>query len=141
MIGSHTVRGTVVAEQLDIIEGAGYRPDRFIWVHTQRDPDFETHLEIAQRGAWIEYDALGSRQFPDFVFVDRIRALIDAELEDRLLLSHDGVWYDPLEPGGGAPRPYIHLTKQFIPSLRAAGINEETIEQLTHLNPFIAFAR
>ena len=109
VIGSHTVRGTVVAEQLDIIEDAGYRPDRFIWIHTQRDPDFETHLEIAQRGAWIEHDALGSRQFPDFVFTDRIRTLIDVGLDDRLLLSHDGGWYDPSEPNSGAQGP-IHIS-------------------------------
>jgi phosphotriesterase-related protein len=56
VIGSHTRWGRVVHNQLDIIERAGYRPQRFIWIHAQNDPDL--NLEIAQRGAWIEYDAI-----------------------------------------------------------------------------------
>ena len=60
VIGSHTVRGRVVRDQLDILASAGVSPDRFIWIHTQAEPDFDLHLEIARRGAWLEYDAIGS---------------------------------------------------------------------------------
>ena len=59
VIGSHTVRGRVVAEQLDIIEKAGYSPKRFIWIHAQAEYDFELHLAAAKRGAYIEYDNIG----------------------------------------------------------------------------------
>jgi phosphotriesterase-related protein len=40
VIGSHTIRGRVVREQLNILESMGYTPDRFIWIHTQAEPDF-----------------------------------------------------------------------------------------------------
>jgi phosphotriesterase-related protein len=33
VIGSHTIKGRVVMDQLDIIEDEGYRADRFIWIH------------------------------------------------------------------------------------------------------------
>lgn len=37
IIGSHTIRGRVVMDQLDIIEAEGYRADRFISIHTQNE--------------------------------------------------------------------------------------------------------
>jgi phosphotriesterase-related protein len=141
VIGSHTIRGRVVREQLDIIEAVGGAPDRFIWIHTQAEPDEAMHLEIARRGAWIEYDAIGSDDFADAWFVERIRRLLDAGLGARLLLSQDRGMYDPAQPGGGTPRPYTYLSETFLPKLRSAGIDESTITQLTRTNPFRAFAR
>lgn len=141
LIGSHTMRGRVVKDQLRVIEEAGYTAERFLWIHTQMEPDFDLHLEIARRGAWIEYDALGSAAYPDQQFIDHINRVLDAGLGDHLLLSHDRGWYDPAKPGGGTPMPYTHLTEVFIPALRSAGIDEATIRRLTHDNPFRAFAR
>jgi len=141
VIGSHTIRGWVVREQLDIIEEAGYTPDRFIWIHTQAEPDFDLHLEMSRRGAWIEYDAIGSEQFEDSFYIDCILRILDADLGHLLLLSHDRGTYDPAQPGGGEPRPYTYLSEVFLPKLRANGVGEPTIRQLTHLNPYQAFAR
>jgi phosphotriesterase-related protein len=140
-IGSHTVKGRVVRDQLDILEATGHTPDRFIWIHTQAEPDTELHLEIARRGAWIEYDAIGSDEFPDAYFVRGVQRLLDAGLGGRLLLSQDRGQYDPAQPGGGTPRPYTYLSERFEPALRAAGVDGATIAQLTRTNPFDAFAR
>ena len=141
VIGSHTVRGATVRAQLEIIESNGYSAERFIWIHTQAEPDFELHLEMARRGAWLEYDAIGSDDFPDDYFVERITRVLDAGLGERLLLSQDRGSYDPAQPGGGTPRPYTYLTDEFLPRLRDAGVDEATIAQLTRENPFRAFAR
>lgn len=138
VIGSHTVRGRVVRDQLDIIEAMGYTPDRFIWIHTQAEPDFELHLEMARRGAWLEYDAIGENDERDLLNIQR---LLEAGLGDRLLLSHDRGWYDPALSGGGIPKPYTYLPGQFLPKLRSDGVDEATIQQLTQANPFRAFAR
>jgi phosphotriesterase-related protein len=142
VIGSHTVKGRVVRHQLDILEAQGYTPDRFIWIHTQAEPDFSIHLEIARRGAWLEYDSIGN---PEWVNEDDILAnllrLLDAGLGDHLLLSHDRGWYDPALPGGGVPKPYTYLTENFLPRLRLASLDEGAIRQLTRDNPFRAFAR
>jgi phosphotriesterase-related protein len=141
LIGSHTIKGRVVRDQLEIIEAAGLTPDRFVWIHTQAEPDFGLHAEIARRGAWIEYDAIGSDDFEDAFFVDRVRLVLDADLGGRLLLSQDRGSYDPAQPGGGTPRPYTYLSEQFLPQLRTAGVDDATIRQLTQTNPFAAFAR
>jgi phosphotriesterase-related protein len=141
VIGSHTIRGTVVKEQLDIVEKAGYTPLRFIWIHTQAEPAFDLHVEMARRGAWIEYDAIGSDDVADAWLIERILRILDADLGQRLLLSQDRGWYDPAQPGGGQPRPYTYMSHTFLPKLRDAGVDEETIRQLTCTNPFRAFAR
>ncbi len=142
VIGSHTIRGRVVREQLDIIEATGYRPERFIWIHTQAEPDFDLHLEIGRRGAWLEYDSIGSEDpGHDAILIECILGLLEAGLGDQLLLSHDRGWYDPAQPGGGTPKPYTYLSETFLPKLRAAGVDEETINRLTRENPFRAFSR
>lgn len=141
VIGSHTIRGWVVQEQLDIIEAVGYSPDHFIWIHAQCEPDFDLHLDVARRGAWIEYDAIGNEEMDDDFFIQLIFRLLDAGLGDHLLLSHDRGWYDPAQPGGGTPRPYTYIAEHFLPKLQAAGVDQETIRQLTRTNPFRAFAR
>ena len=138
VIGSHTVRGSVVRDQLDIIDAMGYAPDRFIWIHTQAEPDFALHLEMARRGAWLEYDWISSDDDRD---VENILRLLEAGLGDQLLLSHDRGWYDPALPGGGVPKPYTYLVDEFLPKLRTSGVDEAAIEQITHTNPFQAFAR
>jgi len=138
VIGSHTIRGRVVRDQLDIIEAMGYAPERFIWIHTQVEPDFSLHLEMARRGAWLEYDAIGNDDEND---LKNIQRLLDADLGDHLLLSHDRGWYDPALPRGGTPKPYTYLPEEFLPKLRGLGVDEATIHQLTRENPYRAFAR
>jgi phosphotriesterase-related protein len=140
IIGSHTRRGRVVHDQLDIIEDIGYTPERFIWIHAQNDT-FEQNLEIAKRGAWIEYDAIGGRNRRDDFWIERIQDMLAARRGDQILLSHDRGWYDPAKQGGGVPRPFTYISELFLPKLQAAGVDETTIRKLTVDNPFRAFSR
>ncbi len=140
IIGSHTIRGRVVRDQLDILEGAGYTAERFIWIHTQNEPDFDLHLEMARRGAWLEYDGIGGGQ-SDESYIERIQRVLDAGFGHKLMLSHDRGWYDPSKPGGGMPKPFTYLVETFLPKLQAAGVDEVTVRQLMETNPFNAYAR
>jgi phosphotriesterase-related protein len=139
VIGSHTIKGRVVMDQLDIIEAEGGDASRFISIHTQAESDMGLNLAVAERGAWIEYDNIG--YVDDGELIPRILTVLAAGRGSQLLLSHDMGWYDPAKPGGGTPRPYTHLSTTMLPKLRAAGVDEATIVQLTHTNPFEAFAR
>jgi phosphotriesterase-related protein len=141
IIGSHTIRGRVVRDQLDIIESQGYTPERFIWIHTQAEPDFDLHLEMARRGCWIEYDAIGSDHYTDDWHIEHIQRVLDAGLGDHLMLSHDRGWYDPAAQPGAVPMPYTVLSERLIPKMRQCGVDDSAIRQLTHKNPFRAFAR
>ena len=139
-IGSHTMRGDVALQQIEILEECGCDPRRFIWIHASMERDFNYNLQAALRGAWIEYDQIGD-PLDDHRFIARIQLMLQANLGDYLLLSQDRGWYDPALPDGGTPRPYTYLSEKFIPRLRTAGIDAATIHKLTVENPFRAFAR
>jgi phosphotriesterase-related protein len=140
VIGSHTIRGRVVRDQLDVLASAGCPPERFIWIHASAEPEVAINLEIGRRGAFVEYDFVGGDQ-PDDEIIARIQCMLEAGLEDHLLLSHDRGWYDPAQPGGGAPRSFTYLSEVFLPHLRQAGVDDATIHKLVVENPFRAFAR
>jgi phosphotriesterase-related protein len=139
VIGSHTIKGRVVMDQLAIIEEEGYRAERFISIHTQAEKDFGLNLAVAERGAWIEYDNIG--WVDDAELLPLILKVLKAGRGGQLLLSHDRGWYNPANQPGEVPKPYTHLSEVMLPKLRAAGVNEGTITMLTHDNPFEAFAR
>lgn len=139
-IGSHTLRGAVARHQLAIIEEAGGSSDRFVWIHTQREPDIAIHHALGRRGVWIEYDGIGEPG-SDNLYLDLIQRALDAGLRDRLLLSQDRGWYDPAQPGGGKPKPFTYLNETFLPLLSDTGVDDTTIDHLVRTNPFSAFAR
>lgn len=139
VIGSHTIRGRVVQDQLAVIEAEGYTAERFIWIHTQAEPDFDLHLAMARRGVWIEYDWIGGQQPTDEVYLEYLRRLLDAGYE-KILLSHDRGWFDPGNRDR-VPQPFTYLSETFLPAMRAAGMDEGLIHKLTHTNPFAAYAR
>jgi phosphotriesterase-related protein len=138
VIGSHTIKGRVVLDQLDIIEAEGVDPSRFISIHTQAEPDLALNLAVAERGAWIEFDNISWVDDEDLL--PRVLDMLARGFGDQMLLSHDNGWFDPMKPDA-AIRPYTHLSEVFLPKLRAAGVDQATLTQLTHDNPFNAFAR
>jgi phosphotriesterase-related protein len=141
IIGSHTIRGRVVKDQLDVIERMGYTPSRYIWIHTQAEPDFALHLEMGRRGVWLEYDNFGWDTAGENRLIEQIQRLLDAGFGNQLLLSHDRGWYDPAKPKGGTPQPFTYLSGVILPKLRAVGLDDATIHQLTQVNPFKCYAR
>jgi phosphotriesterase-related protein len=139
LIGSHTIRGRVVMDQLDIIAAEGGSLDRFVSIHTHAEPDFGLHKAIAARGAWIEYDNIGAVDVAESA--DIIERALAANLGPQLLISHDRGWFDPALPGGGTPKPYTVLSTELIPLLQSRGLSDETLVLLTRTNPFAAFSR
>lgn len=141
VIGSHTTRAEVVEAQLDVLEEEGVPAERYIWIHSQAEPDAVRRRELARRGCWIELDWIG-RWPTDDEYVVLISDLVEAGLTDRILLSQDCGWYDPADPRGGlACGPYTRMHERFLPLLRKRGFEERILERLTVDNPFRAFSR
>jgi phosphotriesterase-related protein len=140
VVGSHTVGAALANAELDIFEAAGGDPARFIWIHTQTEPDVEQHAAFTRRGAWIEYDAIDEDR-PDDAYLDWVVRAFDGGYADRVLPSHDRSGYNPTQMNGGTFKPYTYLLTQFVPKLQARGIHEAGIQQLLHANPFRAYAR
>jgi phosphotriesterase-related protein len=140
VIGSHTIRGRVVRDQLRILESIGLDPAQFIWIHTQAENDFALHREAARHGAWLEYDGIGSPG-SDASYAGIVLKALEAGLARQILLSQDRGQYDPAQPRGGEQKAYTYLTDEFLPKLRAAGVDEKIVSQLIRANPFAAFSR
>jgi phosphotriesterase-related protein len=137
-IASHTGPGAPALEQLRILEAERVEPGAFIWVHAQSEKDHELHKQVARRGAWVEFDGIGPKSV-DW-HVECVRAMADAGLLARVLISHDAGWYRPGEPGGGSYRGYTLLFTDFLPRLREAGFRDSDVDQLLVRNPASALA-
>ncbi len=138
VVASHTIGEQAIRREVEVLARAGQDLRRFIWVHAHTVVGTAVHIEIAQRGVWLEFDAIGADQWMSQpVLLDSVIALIEAGYADQLLLSHDAGWYDPAQPDG-IPQPdgirgYTVLFDHFIPALRARGVTDAVIDQITRL--------
>jgi len=137
-VASHTTVSNNATKQVDILESIS--PEiRFIWVHAQSVSNRSLYQQLAERGVFIEFDSLGWNPGQDSTFITAIKELLAAGYEEKILLSHDAGWYQPGEQNGGTQMPYTYLTETFIPKLRDSGVDDETIQMITEVNPIRAF--
>ena len=136
-IASHTGNTRAALEQFEILAQEHVRPDAFIWVHAQSDWELESRVAAARTGAWIEIDNIDvgtARQC-----AERVTALKQRGVLNRLLVSHDAGWFRPGEPKGGAFRGFDTAYTTFVPALRQAGWTTGEVSQLLVSNPAAAF--
>ena len=136
-IASHTGNTRAALEQIEVLAEDRVRPDAFIWVHAQSDWELESRAAAAQKGAWIEIDNIGEKNVAECA--DRVTALKQRGVLNRLLVSHDAGWYRPGEPRGGSFRGFEPVYTVFVPALRQAGWTADEIHQLLVSNPAAAF--
>lgn len=145
VVASHTIGGAAARREIEALAEAGHDLSRFIWVHAHTEPDTAIHIEAAQRGVWLEFDAVGAVNWhPQAALLEAVLALTEAGYVDNLLLSHDAGWYDPSQPDG-QPKPngirgYTALTDDFIPALKTRGVSDAVIHRMTVVNPAKALA-
>lgn len=145
VVASHTIGGAAAYRELAVLDAAGHDLTRFIWVHAHTERDPAVHVAVAERGAWLEFDAIGAADWhPQDVLLEQVLAVIEAGYVDQVLLSHDAGWYQPGNPGGAPSekgiRGYTALFTNFIPALKARGISDDLIRRMTVTNPARAFA-
>jgi phosphotriesterase-related protein len=133
VIGSHTGDGVAAIAQLDVLRSLGVAASSFIWIHAQNERDRAVHVAAAERGAWVEFDALSEKSFDEHVAL--VLHLRKSGHLARTLVSHDAGWYHVGEPNGGEVRPFTLLFKQFLPALRKAGLTAAEKRQLIVDNP------
>ena len=139
-IFTHTPEGGNAIEQLNILESVGVDPSRVVIGHLDCTSDADLHREVAERGAFVGFDRVGlTRYVPDETRVELALRLLDAGYADRLVLSSDLARLSRLRRNGGVG--YSGVLTSFLPMLRAAGVDEATLEQILVANPrrFLAF--
>ena len=129
-------------EQLDIYEAQGVDLAHLCIGHQSTikrsdDPGWETHREIARRGAFIGLDTVGHRMSASFIpeseKVDMVLSAIDAGFEDHVLLSSDFANTTQLKANWG--NGFSTVLVQFVPKLRYRGVPEETVRKILVDNP------
>ena len=135
----HTEIGTCAHEIIDLLTAEGVKADRIILAHLDRNPDAELHREIADRGAWLEYDTPGRIKYrPDIQLLDLVEAMVRAGHGRALMLGLDLGQRDYFRSYGGGPG-LTYLMGTFVPRLRTR-IGEDAVRMILVDSPARAFA-
>jgi phosphotriesterase-related protein len=137
-ISTHAVMSAVGLDQLRLFEEERVDPARVVIGHADSYPVLDHYLEIIRRGASIEFDFLGMSFTPmerhgEPKVIDLLLELLSRDHADRVLLSQDVCHNQQLRHYEG--NGYTYLQEAFLPRLRARGVSEAEIDQLTILNP------
>jgi phosphotriesterase-related protein len=137
-IAGHTGDGLAALAQLEVLKQEGVAASAWIWVHAQSEPDAMLHRQVAERGAWVEFDGVSPTSIAQHVTL--VANLKKHGLLGRVLISHDAGWYAVGEPRGGKFRTFETVFTQLLPALKNAEFTADEIEQLTVVNPAKAFS-
>jgi phosphotriesterase-related protein len=139
-ISTHASIGRHGVAQLRVLVEAGADPQRVIIGHcdAQAHDDIEIDLEYCRlllaEGACLEFDMFGWEELlPDALRFERVAALVREGYTDRLFLSMDTCRLSQLHRFNG--RGFDYLFTHVLPGLRAAGVSEQAIQQMTVVNP------
>ena len=137
-ITTHAVQSDVGLAQLAILEDEGLDPARIVIGHCDSYPRIEHWREIVRRGATVEADFLGMSFTPleragEPKVIELLKQLIDEGFASQIMLSQDVCHDSQLLSYGG--NGYTYLQKTFLPRLLAAGLDQQTIDQMTVKNP------
>lgn len=137
---THSDMGTMMIEQVELLRSFDVDPRHVVVSHCDRNPDWFVHRDLAQTGAYLEYDCPGRiKYFPESTIVELIRKMFEMSLGGSLLLGGDNARRSYWKAYGGGPGIAYQL-RQFLPRLRREGFSAAQIEQMTVKNPAAAFA-
>lgn len=140
LIMTHTERGTMATEQVELWREYGANLEKLVLSHTQKNPDPWYHLRLLETGVTLCYDGPArTKYYPDSVISNLIFSAVNAGFQKQLLLCMDaGRASYQKAYGGGYGIDYM-LTV-FVPRLRSEGLAESAIEDMLINNPARLFA-
>jgi phosphotriesterase-related protein len=139
---------TCAIDQLDIYEAEGVDMAHLCIGHQSTikrsdDPTWETHKEIASRGAFIGFDTVGHQMSSSFIpereKVDMVLNALEAGYEEQIMLSSDFANTTQIKANWG--NGFSTVLVQFVPKLKYFGVPDETIHKILVDNPrrFLAY--
>lgn len=131
----HTQKGAGAVEAIKICETEGLNPPKIVVCHVDRQvSDYVVHEKIARTGVFLEYDTIARYKYHDDAAEIRlIQHMLEKGHGDRLLFSLDTTADRLKRYGGSIGLDFI--LKEFIPRMRAEGIDKGEIENITINNP------
>jgi phosphotriesterase-related protein len=139
-IGMHAPVLEALKAALRILERRGLDLNRFVWAHAEYTGTFADYQELAERGAYISFDAVTVGGVPgDEATLDLVGQFIDAGLLDKVLLSTDStIFVKPHTSQYGYQNTY--LFRVFKPKLDAR-FGEDVSRQILRDNVVMAYRR
>jgi phosphotriesterase-related protein len=141
-ISTHSMASDIGLRQLDLFEEEGVDPSRVVIGHADSHMVEAYHLEIATRGAYVQFDKVGdpaSFFVPEERLVRAVCALVEKGFLGQVLLSHDLCFRSHLKYMGG--HGFDYLLTSFVPALRRAGLSEDEVRTIVETNPQRMLAR
>lgn len=137
---THTEMGTMAFEQLNLLEKHGATPEHIVLSHMDRNPDWMLHRDLAQAGAFLEYDGPGRIKYlPESTVIELIAKMFDLGLGGQILLGGDTARRSYWKAHGGTTG-IAYILERFVPRLKNEGFAEQQIHSLLVDNPARAFA-
>ena len=135
-ISTHTERGTMALEQVEIMAAAGADPARIILGHLDfRLDDMPYLLDVLSTGAFVSFDQWSKTKYaPDEERARVLFQLADAGYLDQLLISGD-MARKSNHLGYGAPFGFEYFLDRVPLTLMEAGFDAPSVRQIFVDNP------
>ncbi len=130
---------------LETLTNAGVDPRRIVIAHAGDSNDLDYLRAIADTGASLGCDRFSIEHFnPDANRVETLAALVAEGYTDRVHLGHDAAcFYDFMVENplfAGENPDYLHISRNIVPALLAAGVTSSQIDEMLIDNPRRFFA-
>ncbi|KOX30351.1 MULTISPECIES: phosphotriesterase family protein [Streptomyces] len=133
-VATHAHLGVGGPAQLALLTAEGLPPHRVALGHQDLLDDPAVHRRLAAEGAYVSFDTVGKNGYQsDETRLRLVLELIESGHADRALLSCDISRHGYLTDEGGTG--YGHLFHSFLPALRKAGVDADTLDLITRRNP------
>ena len=141
---THTDGPSGGVEQADLLIAEGANPKKIMIGHVSNSKDIEYHKAILAKGVYIAFDRIGLDIITPFdVNLKNVAELCKQGYANQIMLSHDtvNVW---LGRPTVLPEKFLpafanwridHISKDFIPALKAQGVTDEQIKTMMVENP------
>lgn len=141
---THTEGPTGGVEQAEFLLKEGADPKKVQIGHVSNSKDIEYHKAILAKGFYIAFDRIGLDIITPFdINAKNVAELCKLGFANKIMLSHDtvNVWLgrltDPPEQVKlGFKNWHIdHISKDFLPAIKAQGVTDEQIKTMMVENP------
>lgn len=116
-----TQMGSMAYETAMYLEQNGADLSKVLLCHLQQNPDKSYHEKVLETGVSICYGGLDPEnnyhKYPDNVFADHIKRLVDCGFQKQIVLSMD-------------KRRITHLLVGIVPHLKERGVSQEAINDM-----------
>ena len=139
-ISTHTEAATRRGlEQQKVFESEGVDLSRVVIGHSGDTADLEYLEQLLERGSYLGMDRFGL--YGLLPFEERVRTVVELCERghvERLVLSHDAACYNDWFPNGrfeSGPWHHCHISRDVLPALRDAGLDDAELHTMLVDNP------